>query len=258
MPELPDLQVFAGNIQKSIKGKTVKHVRIHNRRMLKTPAAAFEKALEGRKVAKVYREGKELHIAFDDDTVLGLHLMLHGNLYLFEGENKHKHPIIELLFSDDTGLVLSDWQGKATPTLNPEDKEAPDALSKTVTAGWLKGVLESKRAAIKNMLLDQHVIRGIGNAYADEILWEARISPFAIAGKIPSGKVTALAKAIKEVLKDAENQIKKAHPGKINGEYRDFLKIHNSKKKESPTGAKILTRTAGGRKTYYTEEQAEF
>lgn len=258
MPELPDLEVFAGNLQKALKGKTVEKVNTVNSSKLKAPATAFKKAIEGSRIAKVYREGKELFISFDNDTVLALHLMLHGELYLFDGKNTHKHSIVELYFTDDTGFVLTDWQGNAKPTLNPEENDVPDALSKTVTAAWLKGQLEGKKAAVKNILLNQHVIRGIGNAYADEILYEAKISPFAAAGKIPPQKVTALAKAIRHVLTDAEKQIRKAHPDKISGEYRDFLKVHNAKKKESPGGKPILHKTAAGRKTYYTEEQEEF
>ena len=104
-------------------------------------------------------------------------------------------------------------------------------------------------------MLDQKNIRGIGNAYTDEILWEAGISPLSICNKIPDNKIKALAKSIKEVLEDAENQIKKAQPDIISGEVRDFLKIHNSKKKESPTGGKIHNKMVNSRITYYTDEQ---
>ena len=106
--------------------------------------------------------------------------------------------------------------------------------------------------------MNQDIIRGIGNAYADEILWEAGISPFSKSNKIPPGKIKDLAKAIHSVLHNAEKQILKKEPGLISGEVRDFLLIHNSKKKESPTGGKILTKMAGGRKTFYTDEQVLF
>ncbi len=66
----------------------------------------------------------------------------------------------------------------ATPTLNPAPSAAPDALSEEVNFEFLKTLLSTKKGSIKNILLDQKLIRGIGNAYADEILWDARISPF--------------------------------------------------------------------------------
>ena len=106
--------------------------------------------------------------------------------------------------------------------------------------------------------MDQHIIRGIGNAYADEILWAARISPLSASSKIPADKIKKLLSSIKSVLKNAEKQILKAEPDKISGELRDFLKVHNSKKKKSPTGGEILIITLNSRKTYYTDEQEEF
>ena len=255
MPELPDLEVFSHNLNKKLAKKELKEVTVVNKSKLKVPATQLKKNLEGATLKKIYREGKELHFAFDNNEVLGLHLMLHGKLHFFSKKNEQKNTIIELMFDDDTGLALTDYQGAATPTLNPEAKAAPDALSKEVDFDFLKEKLSKKRTNIKTFLLDQKNIRGIGNAYADEILWEAGISPLSICNKIPDNEIKALAKSIKEVLEDAENQIKKAQPDIISGEVRDFLKIHNSKKKESPTGGKIHNKMVNSRITYYTDEQ---
>lgn len=257
MPELPDLQVFSSNLHKKLGGKNLKKLTVVNNKKLKTPAAKLKKSLENQSLKKVERAGKELHFIFENGSVLGLHLMLHGQLFLFEKTNDHKHTIIELLFDDDTGLALTDYQGQATPTLDPEERDAPDALSAKVNYSFLKEALQ-KKAVIKNVLLDQHVIRGIGNAYADEILWKAGISPFSIANKIPAAKIKQLAKAIKAVLKNAEKQIRTSNPDIISGEVRDFLDIHNAKKKESPTGSAILHKIVASRKTYYTREQELF
>ncbi|HYE54029.1 MAG TPA: DNA-formamidopyrimidine glycosylase family protein [Chitinophagaceae bacterium] len=254
MPELPDLQVFSKNLSKRLTGKTVAKVTVVNSKKLKTPEAKLKKAIEKQKLTKIERVGKELHFTFANGSVLGLHLMLKGKLYLFEGKNDNKYTIIELWFDDDTGLAMTDFQGQATPTLNPEERDAPDALSRKVNYSFLKEKLKTK-AIIKNVLLDQHVIRGIGNAYADEILWKARISPLSVSNKIPDARIKELAKAIPAVLKNAEKQILKTHPDIIAGEVRDFLDVHNSKKKKSPTGGAILHATVGSRKTYYTEEQ---
>ena len=254
MPELPDLQVFSQNLTKKFAGKRLQKLNIVNKKKLKQPAARIRKALEKQKLTKVYREGKELRFAFANDNLLGLHLMLHGNLKLFQKKNKEKHTIAELLFDNDNGLAITDWQGMANIRLNPEEKDVPDALSKKMNEKYLKEQLKSK-AGIKNILVDQNIIRGIGNAYADEILWEAGISPFSIANKIPVDKIKLLTKTIKSVLTKAEKQIKKIHPDLISGEVRDFLRIHNSKKKTSPTGAAIHSRMVASRKTYYTDEQ---
>ncbi|HYK57066.1 MAG TPA: DNA-formamidopyrimidine glycosylase family protein [Flavisolibacter sp.] len=257
MPELPDLQVFSHNLDKKLAGKKVKKVTVVNDSKIKQPVAKF-KNLEGATLKKVYREGKELRFEFNDENVLGLHLMLHGKLHLFENTNEQKNTIIELLFTDDTGLALTDYQGIATPTLNPEEKDSPDALSKEVNFDFLKTQLSKKRATIKNFLLDQKMIRGIGNAYADEILWDAGISPFSVCNKIPDEKIKTLSASIRSVLQDAEKQIKKSNPDIISGEVRDFLNIHNAKKKHSPTGGVIHNKMVSSRITYYTDEQELF
>ncbi|SFP06396.1 formamidopyrimidine-DNA glycosylase [Chitinophaga sp. YR627] len=258
MPELPDLQVFSHNLDKALSGKKLKAVKLENTKKAKDTPAAFKKALEGETLERVYREGKELRFQFKNDAVLGMHLMLHGKLYYFEEENTNKHTIIELLFEGGKGLALTDFQKAAVPSLNPEVAGAPDALSKEFTVEFLKEQLAKKKTAVKKILLDQHIVRGIGNAYADEIFWEAGISPFSIASKIPAPKVKALHTAIHEVLKEAEKQIRKEHPDIIAGEIRDFMKIHQPKKTHSPTGAVIEQQELNGRKTYYTNEQELF
>ncbi|MDB5009640.1 MAG: DNA-formamidopyrimidine glycosylase, partial [Mucilaginibacter sp.] len=230
-------------------------VIVHTNKLNVTPAA-LKKALENQELKEVRREGKELYFEFKDGTVLSLHLMLRGQLYLDDQE--HQYSIIELLFDDGLKLTLTDFQKAATPTLNPEPKEAPDALDdEEVNFSFLKDILQAKKSVVKNILLDQHIIRGIGNAYADEILWDARISPFSISNKIPENKIKDLAKSIRSVLKNAEQQILKTHPDIISGEVRDFLNVHHPHKKESPAGGKINIK-AGTRKTYYTNEQELF
>ena len=254
MPELPDLQAFSHNLDKKLAGKTLKQVAIINAKNLNVTHKELQEKLEGQKVDKVYREGKELHLKFSKGDVLGLHLMLHGKLFLFEGKNENKYAIIELHFGDGAGLVLTDFQGIATPTLNPEDKDSPDALSKEAGIDYLTARLQKTKTNIKTILLDQKIIRGIGNAYADEILWHAGISPFSAGNKIPDDKIKDLVSAIHSVLKDAEKAILHANPDIINGEVRDFMQIHNSKKTHSPKGAEIKIKD-GTRKTYYTDEQ---
>jgi formamidopyrimidine-DNA glycosylase len=254
MPELPDLQVFSRNLNKALLGKTLEKIRVVNASKLKVTEDVLRSSLEKQLVTKIERIGKELHFYFKNGNVLGLHLMLNGELHLLRESNNHKSSIIELWFDDATCLALTDYQGLATPTLNPLDRAAPDALSKQVTFRFLKERLNT-RTAIKKVLLDQTIIRGIGNAYADEILWDAGISPFSISNKIPEDKLKDLVKSIKQVLLAAEKQILKTSPDIITGEVRDFLKIHNPKKRQSPNGAEIQTKMLSGRKTYFTDEQ---
>jgi formamidopyrimidine-DNA glycosylase len=252
MPELPDLNVFARNLDKKLAGKKVQKIEVKNRSKLKTPVSKLKKEIEGSKLKKVYREGKELHFEFSDGNILGMHLMLKGNLHL---EANQKSTIAEMHFDGDSVLALTDYQGAANIALNPVVKDSPDALSAKVDYKFLKEKLSKKRTNIKTFIMDQNIIRGIGNAYADEILWKSKIHPESVCNKIPDNKIKELAKNIKSVLKYAEKQILKINPDIISGEDRSFLKIHNSKKKESPTGAKIHSKMLSSRITYYTDEQ---
>jgi formamidopyrimidine-DNA glycosylase len=258
MPELPDLQVFSRNLTKLFAGKKLKKVEIPYTKKLKIPAKKFKEALEGKTLKEVIRDGKELHFKFGSETTLGLHLMLRGELHEFEKTHSKKFPIIELYFSNSKGIVMTDYQGQATPTLNPKEGEGIDAMSDEVNFKFLKEKFQKSKAVVKNVLLDQKFVRGIGNAYVDEILWDARLSPFSTANKIPDGHIKALAKSIKKVLKEGEKAILKSNPDIITGEVRDFLKIHNHKKTHSPTGGEIIIDKSGSRKTYYTEEQKLF
>jgi formamidopyrimidine-DNA glycosylase len=143
--------------------------------------------------------------------------------------------------------------------LNPKPSKVPDALSDTFTCEYFSGQL--KRNAfrnIKEVLIDQKVIRGIGNAYVDEILWQANISPESVAGKIPEEKVKELFQAVPFILNDAIQNIQKISPDIISGEERSFLKVHNPQKKYTDEGDRIIVKTVVSKKTYFTEKQQLF
>jgi formamidopyrimidine-DNA glycosylase len=255
MPELPDLEVFAANLEKRFKHKTLDRLDVQVAKKLNVPEKELKEALEGHELIAVKREGKTIQLHFGAERVLGLHLMLHGELKLIEADEKLKYPIVSLYFKAGEGFALTDFQKAATPTLNPAASDVPDALSKEMSPAYLEAVLAKKRAPIKTVLMDQHLIRGIGNTYADEILWAARISPFSVSKAIPQGKVKELHQVIGKLLRKEIEQIRKMLPDELGGEIKDFLKIHGAGIKESPNGKKILVEEIGGRKSYYTEEQ---
>lgn len=255
MPELPDLQVFSRNLTKKYRGKVLEQVNVESKK-LNVPLKELKEALEGQELTGVSRVGKELHFEFINGQVLGLHLMLHGQLKEFDKKNEYDFTIIDLLFDDASGLALTDFQKAAAPTLNPEDTGVPDALD--IDLEYLCKKLAATRTPIKTVLLNQHILRGIGNAYADEILWDAKLSPFSPSNKIPEAKVKGLLKSIKSVLEHAEKEIIKARPDIISGEVRDFLVVHQPRKKETTSGATIHQKEVGSRKTYYTDEQELF
>ena len=257
MPELPDIEVFSRNLKKIYGGKKLTKIKVVNNKDIKDSQKELSKALEGQKLKDVYRSGKEMRFLFSNGKILGLHLMLTGDLIPFEGKNERKSTKVEFYFEGGNNLALTDRFKAARIKLDPEDKEGIDALDPKLNYSYLKKAL-NRKAAIKTVLLDQDVIRGIGNGYSDEILWQTRISPFSKANAIPDEQIKELAKNIKKVLKSATNKIYKNYPDLIHGEIRDFMDIHTKKKDKSPTGAKIKTAERGMLNTYYTDEQVMY
>ena len=256
MPELPDLQVFRKNLEKKLAGKKLINIEVLNTLKIDAHESTLQAQLKDKRLKTITREGKELFFNFEGGRTLSFHLMLNGKFYFFKDSNSYGSKIIELLFEDKTGLVLTDKDQYANVKFNPEIPDVPDAFSKEFTLDYLeKGLKKRKLKNIKDLLVDQKFVRGIGNAYVDEILWEAKIHPLSKAGKIPNKVINELYIAINKTLTEAEKEIIKRDPEIINGEIRDFLKVHNSKIKHSATGGSIKKETFGNRITYYTDEQ---
>jgi formamidopyrimidine-DNA glycosylase len=254
MPELPDLQIFARNLEKRFKNKTLKSLQLLVTKKANASEQEIQDALEGHQLANVSREGKTIQLHFKNKQVLGLHLMLHGELKFLEASEEMRFQIITLQFTNG-GFTLADFQKQATPTLNPEPSDVPDALSADFSLQYLQELLGRKKTTIKSVLMDQQMVRGIGNTYADEILWAARISPFSVAKAIPQKAVETLHQKIQKVLKEEIKAIGNVMKDEVTGEVKEFLRIHDPDKKESPTGKEIVMQKVGGRKTYFTAEQ---
>ncbi|WP_113653236.1 DNA-formamidopyrimidine glycosylase family protein [Pedobacter namyangjuensis] len=253
MAELPDLTVFAEILSRRFLGKNLKEIDFIVSNKLKVPTERAKKALEGERLAEVRREGKTLQLRFGEH-VLGIHLMLRGELqHLEKGSELPRFTVFTFRFSGGEGFAVVDILKQATPTLDPEKPKAPDALD--ISHAEFVALLLKRKKMIKEVLMDQKAIRGIGNSYADEILWQARISPFSIASAIPKAQMKKLYGSMALVLKEAIEFIAKENGEQLKGELRDAMKIHGAKIQESPTGKKILSEKIGGRPAYYTKEQ---
>ena len=253
MAELPDLTVFAQILSRRFTEKTLKKIEFKVTKKLNLTVDEVKKALEGKKLIKITREGKTLHFHFGKH-VLGLHLMLRGELEVLEkGSPLPKYTVFALFFSEGEGFAVTDILKQATPTLDPELAKSPDAME-IVEADFV-ALLSKRKKMVKEVLMDQKVLRGIGNSYADEILWDARISPFSISSAIPKPQVEKLYRSMKSVLLKAIDFIAKENADELKGELRDAMKVHGAKLDKSPTGAAILSEKIGGRTAYYTAEQ---
>jgi len=256
MAELPDLTVFAQILGRRFKGQVLETLEVSVAKKINVTGKELKRTLEGRTLESIKREGKTLQLNFSGDQVLGLHLMLRGELVLINQDAPPKFQILGFHFKGGNAFALIDLQKQAKPTLNPTKLEAPDALD--LKESDFIALLAKKRSLIKTLLMDQHLIRGIGNSYSDEILYHAGISPFSISKSIPEKLVKKLYKSIHTVLTQAITEIARENGDELTGELRDFMRIHNPQLQETAKGEAIMVETLGGRKTYFTKGQAHF
>ena len=253
MAELPDLSVFAKILYKRFKGMTLEKVEVTVAEKLNVSIKEFKQCLEGQRLENVSREGKTLQLHFSANQVLGIHLMLRGELVSLDVEESPKYQILGFHFKGGEGFAVVDLQKQATPTLNPPSTKVPDALE--MDEAYFLDLLSRKRTNLKTLMMDQHQMRGIGNSYADEILYYAGISPFSIAKAIPVKEAKKLFKSLRHVLENAIRDIEKENGDELKGELRDFMRIHGAGIKETAKGEEVLSDRIGGRKTYFVKSQ---
>lgn len=256
MAELPDLTVFAGILNRKFKGRKLESMEISVTNKLNVSAAELVSHLQGQQLTSVRREGKTLQFDFDNGQVLGLHLMLRGELVDLNGPEAPRFQIAAFRFKGGGGFAVIDLQKQATLTLNPESVAVPDALS--IGLADFTALVRRKKTLIKALLMDQKLVRGIGNSYTDEILYEAGISPFSAANVIPEKAVKKLWEATRRILEKAIFDISEANGDTLSGELKDSMQVHRPGLKVTEKGEEIHTEKIGGRTTYYTDSQVLF
>ena len=258
MPELPDLEVFKDNIYKNLTSKRLVDVNVYNHQKVTTTQNVLTEQLRGRELTAINRFGKELLFDFAEDRIIAVHLMLNGKISIVSDANavaNIKFKIFSLNFEKEI-VVFSDMGSLCTIKYNPLSDGVPDVFGTDFTLAYFLNIAGRKaNMNIKAFLINQKIAKGIGNAYVDEILWRARISPRSKVGKIPEAVLVELYHAIEAVLKEAVVSIKAIAPDIISGEERSFLQVHNKSKKQTKTGFPIIVERIASKTTYFTEEQ---
>jgi formamidopyrimidine-DNA glycosylase len=209
MPELPDVEVYLEALAKRIRGARLESLRIAQPFILRTvdPKPAD---LEGREVRELRRVGKRIALGFEGELWLVIHLMIAGRLHWAEPGKKPpgRKPLLELRFS--TGLLTLTEAGskrraslhvlRGAEALAAHDPGGIEPL--TADAASFARALRSANHTLKRSLTDPHLISGVGNAYSDEILHRARLSPIAMTSKLSDADVERLLAATKEVLRE--------------------------------------------------------
>ena len=209
MPELPEVETVRRRLEPVLAGRRFEHVEITDSRLTR-PFDPVEVAaeLQGELVSAVDRRGKYLIVRFESGRALLIHLRMTGSvLHGAERDLPHLRAVIEL--DDATTVVYRDvrrfgtWllvePGELEPYL--ADRLGREPLAAAFTARRLGEALHGRRAPVKAAILDQRRLAGVGNIYADEALWRARIHPQRPAGELTADELRALHRGIRDALK---------------------------------------------------------
>ncbi|WP_299441645.1 bifunctional DNA-formamidopyrimidine glycosylase/DNA-(apurinic or apyrimidinic site) lyase [uncultured Phycicoccus sp.] len=220
MPELPEVEVVRRGLAQHVEGRTLAAVELRGHRVARRhPAGPTDLAdrLEGRRVAAVRRRGKYLWWDLEDDLGLLLHLGMSGQLLVEQPDapdEKHLHARFrfaddgpELRFVDQRtfgGLALSDLGAGGVPATIAHI--APDPLEPAFQRDAVVRRAKAKDSAVKRVLLDQTVVSGIGNIYADEALWRAQVHGERPASALTKPRLGLLLDHAAEVMREALGQ----------------------------------------------------
>ena len=210
MPELPEVETVRRRLEPALAGRTLAQVAIADPRLTRPhDPALVARELEGERVADVGRRGKYLLVRFESGRVLVIHLRMTGSLrHVPAGaaaDDPHRRAVLTL--DDGSDVTYRDVRRFGTWLLLEPDEAGvyfdgrvgPEPLA-GLRATTLAAALAGRRAPIKAAILDQRVIAGVGNIYADEALWWARIHPLQPAGSLELDEVKALRDGIKKAL----------------------------------------------------------
>ena len=262
MPELPDIVVYIEALEKRIQGSTLERVRVASPFLLRTAVPPLS-SVEGKKIVELRRLGKRICFGLEGDLWLVLHLMIAGRLHWYDERAKAAKGRTLAVFEFSTGsLTLTEAgtqkraslhvvQGQAgLENLNPGGLEVFDS-----TLEDFARAIRAKNHTLKRALTDPRILSGIGNAYSDEILFEAQLSPFTLTQKLSDEEVERLFAAIKRTLTDWVERLRvesvKGFPEKVTA-FRPDMATHGKYGQACPRcGSKIQRIRYGYNETNY-------
>jgi formamidopyrimidine-DNA glycosylase len=264
MPELPEVETIRRSLMPRVAGQRIARVVVRERRLRVPIAPDFESRLSGRRVEDVERRGKYLLLRLDDGAVLLVHLGMSGRLWVRSPDAAGEpHDHVEISFESGFVLVFNDPRRFGLMRIGEGD--AFDELRTVgvdpLAHGWSEDDwrqrLRNRRLPIKNLLMDQRILAGIGNIYASEMLHRAGIRPRRRASLLKRQEIARLAVAMRDVLETAVRL-----GGSSISDYRDaegregYFQIHHAvyDREGQPCpacGAAIRRIVLSGRSTFY-------
>ncbi|MBD3165799.1 bifunctional DNA-formamidopyrimidine glycosylase/DNA-(apurinic or apyrimidinic site) lyase [bacterium] len=216
MPELPEVETIVRSLRPFVEGQTVKRLELlHPRIYRHSNPDVLRNAVEGREIERLTRRGKYIlfHTGKGRGGALVAHLRMSGRLLI--GEVPDDHPHLRARFQFDDGNRLHFIDARTFGTLFTNGSDAPDGfrtlgvepLSSSFTARRMAALFHGRRAGVKVLLLRQDLIAGIGNIYASEALWLARIHPLTPGGQPAFAEIKRLHRELRRVLRRAIEQM---------------------------------------------------
>ena len=244
MPELPDIVVYIEALQARILGQTLERVRVASPFLLRTVTPALADS-ESQNVRELRRLGKRICIGLENDLWLVLHLMIAGRLHWKKRGAKVSPPRGLAAFDFANGTLLWTEAGsKKRASLHVVAGE--EGLAKldpggievlTANLPTFAAALTASNHTLKRSLTDPRVFSGIGNAYSDEILWEARLSPLALTQKLKPEEIERLFQAVRASLTAWTDRLRQqstnAFPEKVTA-FREGMAVHGRYKEPCP------------------------
>lgn len=259
MPELPEVETERGRLAARVEGRRIRRARIDDERLTRPEDPALVAArLQGERVAAVERRGKYLLLRLESGDVLLVHLRMTGGFRY--GPATHERALLEL--DDGSRIAYRDLRRFGTWLLvEPDEAErhlairlGPEPLGPGFTTAFLAGRLAGRRAPVKAAILDQRTVAGLGNIYADEALWQARVHPLRPAGELAPVEVAALRCGIRAALRRGIRR-RGADLGDgayAGGRMQDAFRAYGRAGEPCPRcGTPIAKARAGGRGTWY-------
>jgi len=259
VPELPDLTVVAEELVRRAAGHTVIEASVPTPILLRATPDEVS-ALAGATIGETRRRGKFLLVPFEradgQGRVLAANAMLAGRFWLVPtGERVRARTGLRLRLEDGQDLRYVDREMLGKLYLVAPDRlddipgwteMGPDADDPALTLEQFRERIRRHPGELKPLLRNSHFVAGIGNAYSDEILWEARLAPFRRRSTLKPDDIDRLYHAMRTVLADAIEQVRVLVPPDIQTQHREFLKVHLRGGEPCPRCGREL-RQIGGR-----------
>jgi formamidopyrimidine-DNA glycosylase len=209
MPELPEVEQARRYLEKNVLNRRIRSVEVFDSGVLQdVDRATFEQVLEGRSMTTAGRRGKQMFIGMDDGSFLTVHLGMTGDLTVDADESAPRYSRVAFRFEGGTTLFYSDQRkfgaigiAGSIDQFVSEHRLGPDALC--INRSDFIERVSGHRKAIKTVLLDQSVLSGIGNLYADEALFQARLHPATRADAISRRRLVDLYRQVGNVLRSS-------------------------------------------------------